>query len=121
MVQRAVDEIILQKNEKLSVEDKTREKINDEVDEDEIYELDKISLNENKWRDFAFDSEPNFIYDTKIMNDLNHIHDNKVNNIAECNLIHDILNPPKLTQNINSHYSPIIHGCINTCKSRVIL
>ena len=27
------------------------------------------------------------------------IHDNKVNNITECNLIHDIINTPKLTKN----------------------
>ena len=48
MVQRAVDEIILQKNEKLSVEDKKSKKTNDEFDEDDIYELDKMILDENK-------------------------------------------------------------------------
>ena len=44
------------------------------------------------------------------------IYDNEVNNISECNLLHDIINPPKLTKNLNSHYSPIIHGCMNTIK-----
>ena len=38
------------------------------------------------------------------------IHDNEVNNIAECNLLHDIINLPKCARNINSHYSPILHG-----------
>ena len=38
------------------------------------------------------------------------IHDKEVNKIAECNLLHDIINPPKHTKNLNSHYSPIIHG-----------
>ena len=42
------------------------------------------------------------------------IHDNKVNNIAECNLLHDIINPPKRAKNINIYYSTILHGCINT-------
>ena len=29
---------------------------------------------------------------------MNHIHDNKVNNIAECNLLHEIINPYKQTK-----------------------
>ena len=34
------------------------------------------------------------IYDMNNLNNMNHIHDdNKVNNIAECNLLHDNLNP----------------------------
>ena len=45
---------------------------------------------------------------------MNCIHDNEVNNIAECNLLHDIPNSSKFTKNINSHYSPILHGCLNT-------
>ena len=47
------------------------------------------------------------------------IHDNEVNNISECNLLHDILNPNKSNKNINIHYSPILHGCINTRKVKV--
>ena len=46
------------------------------------------------------------------------IHDNKVNNIAEYNLLHDIINPPKCARNLNSHYSYISHGCMNTRKGR---
>ena len=46
------------------------------------------------------------------------IHDKKVNKIAECNLIHDIINPPKRAKNLNINYSPILHGCINTRKGR---
>ena len=44
------------------------------------------------------------------------MHDNEVKNIAECNLLHDIINPPKHAKNINNHYSPILHGCMNTRK-----
>ena len=47
------------------------------------------------------------------------IRENKVNIIAEWNLLHDILNPSKHTRNINIHYSPIINGCINKQKGRV--
>ena len=47
-----------------------------------------------------------------------YIHDKKVNNIAEFNLLHAIINPPKRAKNINSHHSPILHGCINIRKFR---
>ena len=33
-----------------------------------------------------------------IFNDMNHIHDNKLNNIYECNLLHVIINPYKCTK-----------------------
>ena len=44
---------------------------------------------------------------------MNCIYDNRLNNIAECNLLHDILHTYKQTKNINIHYYPIIHGCMN--------
>ena len=47
-----------------------------------------------------------------------HIHDNEVKNIAECNLLNDVINPPKRAKNINTHYCPILHGCMNTKKWR---
>ena len=46
------------------------------------------------------------------------IHNNEVKNISECNLLHDITNPPKQAKYLNRHYSPIIHGCINTRKGK---
>ena len=49
---------------------------------------------------------------------MNFIHDNKINKIAECNLLHDILNPLKHTRNINSHYFPILCGCMNMRRGR---
>ena len=54
----------------------------------------------------------------KIKNYMMRIHDEEVNNIAECHLLHDIINPPKLTKNLNIHYSPIPHGCMNTKKGK---
>ena len=47
-----------------------------------------------------------------------YIHDNEVKNIAECNLLHDIINPPNHTKNISSHYYRILHGCMNIRKVR---
>ena len=47
------------------------------------------------------------------------IHENKVNKISEINLLHDILNPYKHTKSSNIHYSPILHGCMNTQKGRL--
>ena len=46
------------------------------------------------------------------------IQNNEVKNISECNLLHDIINPSKRTKNLNSHYSPILHGCMNTRKGK---
>ena len=51
-------------------------------------------------------------------NEIIYIHDKDVKNIAEYNLLHDIINPPKRAKNINSHYSPITHECMNTRKGR---
>ena len=44
------------------------------------------------------------------------IHNNKINNILECNLLHDITNPPKRAKKLNNHYSTILHGCMNSRK-----
>ena len=47
-------------------------------------------------------------------NGMTRMHDNEVNHIYECNLLHDILNNPERTNKLSSHYSFIIHGCMNT-------
>ena len=47
-----------------------------------------------------------------------YIHDKYVNNIAEWNLLHDIINPPKRTKILNIHYSTILHGFMNTKNFR---
>ena len=52
-----------------------------------------------------------YIYDINSFNSMNFMYDKKVNSIADCNLLHDILNPSKHTKNINSHYPPILHVC----------
>ena len=50
-----------------------------------------------------------------------HIHDKEVNIIAECNLLNDIINPPKCTKILYIPYSLIIHVCINTRHGRAKL
>ena len=37
---------------------------------------------------------------------------------SECNLLHDIINPPRRAKDLNNHQSPILHGCMNTRKVR---
>ena len=46
------------------------------------------------------------------------IHNNEVNNIAECNLLHDIINTPRRTKNLNMPYPHILYLCMNTRKGR---
>ena len=45
-------------------------------------------------------------------------YDNEVNNISELNVLHDIINPSKHTENLNIYYSHIIHVCMNTRKGK---
>ena len=47
-----------------------------------------------------------------------YIHDKEVKNIAELNLLHDTINTPKRDKNINSHYYPILRGCINIRRGK---
>ena len=51
-------------------------------------------------------------------NEMIYIHGKKVKNTAERNLLHKIINSTKRAKNINSHYFPILHGCINIRKGR---
>ena len=53
------------------------------------------------------------------LNDVNCIHDNKNNNISECNLLHGILNSSKRTKNTNRHYYFILDGWMNTYRGKV--
>ena len=61
-----------------------------------------MSLDEKKekteWRKHDFESEMENTYDIIIHNCMSCIHGNKVNKLAQCNLLHDILNHPKYTK-----------------------
>ena len=47
-----------------------------------------------------------------------HKYDKEVNKISECNLLHDIINIPKHTKNLISHYYYILYVCMNTRHGR---
>ena len=61
-----------------------------------------MSLEETKekldWRKRAFEYEKKNSYGIENWNDMTRIHNNEANNMAECNLLHDIINPPKSTK-----------------------
>ena len=57
------------------------------------------------------------MYEVEIQDVMTCIHDNEVNNISKCNLMHDIPNRLKRTKQLNIHESPIIHVCIRNFES----
>ena len=85
-----------------------------------MYELDKFSLGDchKEWLTYELGKELKNIHDMNILNDMNFAYDNKVNNIYEWNLLHNIINPYKCTKYINIYHSPILCGCVNTRGGR---
>ena len=124
IVHHAVDYITLQEYKYtrliLKTVPKEYENTNSEIDEKDLYELYKLSLDDSnkEWHNSEFEGKLETICDMKILNDMNHLHDNKVNNISEWNLLHDIINNSKQTKDINRHHYPIINVCMNTRTGR---
>ena len=58
------------------MKDETHEKIDDEVDEDDLYKLDKVNLDEKEWLKRVFEIGIENIYDKKIQNCITCIHKN---------------------------------------------
>ena len=54
----------------------------------------------------------------KGFNARNHKHDKDVNDTSKYNLLNYIPNPSKHTKNTRTHYSLILHGCMNTRRGR---
>ena len=80
-----------------------------------------VSIKQKKkleWPELAFKFKLKNTYEIEIHNVITSINDNKLNNIAEFNLLHDLINPPKRTTFLNRYYSPILHGCMNTRKGK---
>ena len=46
------------------------------------------------------------------------LHDNKVKNRAEQNLLHDTISSHKRTKHIKINYFPILHECMNSCRGK---
>ena len=63
----------------------------------------RIKNNEyhKEWRKYIFVRKVESIYDVKNVHDTKNINDYYVNNIAEWNILHDILNPSKCTKITN--------------------
>ena len=67
-----------------------------------IYQIDNTRLKDTKekleWRKCEFECQLKNTYGVENRNDIMCTHDNEVNNIAELNLLHDIINPNKRTK-----------------------
>ena len=107
----------MHKNNKVRAESETSENIESEMNKNNKYHIDNMSLDEIKemteLRKCGFESKLENKYDIESQIGVTFIHLNKVDKLYECNLIHDIPNPPKHTKNLNSHYSPILQVCMN--------
>ena len=64
----------------------------------------------------AFEDEKSNSYGIENRKYMTRIHNNEVNNVAECNLRYDIINPPKCTKHLNRRYCHILHRCMNNIK-----
>ena len=99
ILNHAVDEIVLKENNKVSSQEEAHKNIEYDIDENDLYQIDNMSLygkKENTERhERAFESKLENTYYIEIQNIMTAIHGNKVNKLSEFNLLHDIINPPK--------------------------
>ena len=102
IVNNAVDEILLHENQEVSYAKEAHENVEYDFDENELYQVDHMSLENIKEKleqiKRAFECKIENTYGIENQNDMTRICDNKLNNISECNLLHDIINPRKLTK-----------------------
>ena len=110
------------KIKKVSAKREAYENIESEFDENDLYNMDNMILEDTteklEWLKHAFEYKQKSTYGVENQDDMTHIHDKYVNYIAECNLLHGIINPTKLKKVLNFHYSPILHECMNTRKGK---
>ena len=52
----------MQENKKWSVKYETRENIDDEIDKDKLYKIDKMILDDKEWRKREFERKIKYIY-----------------------------------------------------------
>ena len=73
-----------------------------DYDENDLYRVEMIFIEETKeileWRKHAFQCKQKSTYWIENQNYMTCIHDKELNKIVECNLLHDIINPPKHTK-----------------------
>ena len=81
-------EILLDESQKVSAKNnKAPELMDSEYNADNLYKVDKMSLEETKekldWRKSAFEQEKKNPYEIENWNDMTRMHNNEVNNIAD--------------------------------------
>ena len=91
-----------------------------DYDDNDLHQVENMILDETKEKiellKRALEYKSSYVIENR--DKMIHVHDNEVNNMAECNLLHYISNPPKRAKYIYIHYSPILHGILNTRKGR---
>ena len=87
IVNNVVDEIILQENNKVSAEAEAHEKNEYYIDDNDLYHVDNMSLDDNREnterRKHVFESKLENKYDIEIQIGMTCIHGNKVNKLVE--------------------------------------
>ena len=71
-----------------------------------------------EWRKRSFECKQKNSYGIENQDNMMRIHDREVNQISECNILHDIINPSKRAKILNVYYCPNLRGCMNTRKGR---
>ena len=117
-----VGDIKVNGTQKLSAAREAPAFMDSDYDENDPYQVDKISLEENKekleWFKREFEYVQKNSYEIEKRNYMIHIHDKEVSKIAKYDILHDIINPPKRVIILRRHYCPLIRGCMNTRNGR---
>ena len=94
IVKNSGNEIILQENQKVSANKGAHENIESNIDEKKLYQIDDMSLEVTKetreWLKREFECEHENKYENEKQSGMTCGNDNKVKNISELNLLHDI-------------------------------
>ena len=102
-----MDEIIINETKKVSAANhEAPEFLDSNYEANDLYQVDKTTIEETRENltdvSVCLNTKRKIILNKK-WNDMMHIYNNEVKNIAECNLLHDITNHPKRAKSANSH------------------
>ena len=101
MINNVVDEIQTTEAKVSAVNHEALKVLESDYDENDLSQVENMSLDESKeksdWRKRALEYENSYVIENRNENIYG------VKNISEWELLHDIINAPKLTKNINSH------------------
>ena len=98
-----MNEILLNETQKVNASRKGPEFLDSDYDDDYIYQIESMSIEEtkekNERRKREFECEQKISYGVENIDDMKCIHDKEVNKISEFNLLHDITNHNKRAKN----------------------